>query len=432
MTDRNLLLEKNNDCQHPESASNLSSEAMALCQNLTHTRNSQHGDRSAELQQKDKANDFLPSLSIDKNNLNFCPANPSLKDSLKIAGKDILPPLIIINNEKEDSHIQTNAEIRAEKILSDGKFDHHEALKQAWAQMPRQHQGYESVIHTKDGQLQIGRYGLSIEQIENFLAVMDTPSASKTLDKLAKEHILTYTMEKNLENPQFRQEIKEFVKTLDAGESASHNEFKKFLPRQVQEAIASFHIEKMQETIGKNPGLVVTALDRGKTADSIEHSLKHEPTAIKTKADKLFHNNIENQKTIIVEAEKEKFKDLPNRIPEVERRPLIEKALRLAGVSPSESNIAALQVMVQEESSWDPKTTNGWDINAQRDTPSQGLIQTIPETFKRFAIKGYDQDITDPTSNLVAGIRYTISRYGALQRTPGITAMSHNAEYIGY
>ena len=41
-------------------------------------------------------------------------------------------------------------------------------------------------------------------------------------------------------------------------------------------------------------------------------------------------------------------------------------------------------------------------------------MQVIDPTFKAYAYPGYDKNIYDPLSNMLAAIRYTMSRYGSL------------------
>lgn len=99
-------------------------------------------------------------------------------------------------------------------------------------------------------------------------------------------------------------------------------------------------------------------------------------------------------------------------VPDGARRELIEKALKLAGVPVTEQNIAAVNKIVTRESGWNPNITNNWDSNAKAGHPSTGLMQTIPSTFKAFALPGMNNNIHDPLSNLVAGIRYAEKTYG--------------------
>ncbi len=98
-------------------------------------------------------------------------------------------------------------------------------------------------------------------------------------------------------------------------------------------------------------------------------------------------------------------------VPEGARKELIDKALQLAGLPQTPQYEAAVNKIVTRESGWNPNITNNWDINAQRGHPSTGLMQTIPSTFKANALKGLDNNIHDPLSNLVAGIRYAEHQY---------------------
>ena len=68
---------------------------------------------------------------------------------------------------------------------------------------------------------------------------------------------------------------------------------------------------------------------------------------------------------------------------------------------------------MQTESGGNPNAINNWDINAKRGTPSKGLMQVIDPTFQAYKYPGYD-NIWDPLSNILASIRYTLSRYGSL------------------
>jgi hypothetical protein len=99
-------------------------------------------------------------------------------------------------------------------------------------------------------------------------------------------------------------------------------------------------------------------------------------------------------------------------IPASDRRGLIAEALRLSGLPPSEQNISAVNTIVTRESSWNRKAINRWDSNARRGHPSEGLMQTIPGTFNQYRLPQLSNDIQNPLSNLVAGIRYAQARYG--------------------
>lgn len=82
----------------------------------------------------------------------------------------------------------------------------------------------------------------------------------------------------------------------------------------------------------------------------------------------------------------------------------------------SYDNLLLLLYQMQTESSGNQNAINDWDINAKNGTPSKGLMQVIDPTFQSYALSGYNTDIYDPLSNIIASIRYTVSRYGSLKK----------------
>lgn len=94
-------------------------------------------------------------------------------------------------------------------------------------------------------------------------------------------------------------------------------------------------------------------------------------------------------------------------------RPLAAKALRMTNQYTA-SNLTAILKQMQHESGGNPRAINNWDINAKLGHPSKGLMQVIQPTFDSYAVKGFNKDIYDPLSNMLASIRYTVSRYGSL------------------
>lgn len=91
------------------------------------------------------------------------------------------------------------------------------------------------------------------------------------------------------------------------------------------------------------------------------------------------------------------------------------QALKMEGQY-TPANLNALLYQMQTESGGNPNAINNWDINARNGVPSQGLLQVIPPTFRAYARPGYDKSLTDPLSNILASIRYAVSRYGSLTR----------------
>lgn len=94
-------------------------------------------------------------------------------------------------------------------------------------------------------------------------------------------------------------------------------------------------------------------------------------------------------------------------------RELAKKALQMTKQF-SDDNLNALLKQMQHESGGNPYAINNWDSNAKKGTPSKGLMQVIDSTFKANALEGYSSNIYDPLSNMLASIRYTVSRYGSL------------------
>ena len=89
------------------------------------------------------------------------------------------------------------------------------------------------------------------------------------------------------------------------------------------------------------------------------------------------------------------------------------RALKMEGQY-SADNVKRTLYQMQTESGGNPKAINNWDSNAKKGTPSKGLMQVIDPTFNAYARPGYNKNIYDPLSNILASIRYAVSRYGSL------------------
>ncbi|PHL20809.1 phage tail tape measure protein [Enterococcus faecium] len=90
------------------------------------------------------------------------------------------------------------------------------------------------------------------------------------------------------------------------------------------------------------------------------------------------------------------------------------RALKMTGQY-STANLNALLNQMRTESNGNPRAINNWDINAKNGTPSKGLLQMIDPTFRQYAMHGFNSNIHDPLSNILASIRYALSRYGSLR-----------------
>ena len=96
-------------------------------------------------------------------------------------------------------------------------------------------------------------------------------------------------------------------------------------------------------------------------------------------------------------------------------RTTVIRALKMEGQY-SAANVKRTLYQMQTESGGNPRAINNWDSNAKKGTPSKGLMQVIDPTFRAYARKGFNKNIYDPLSNILASIRYAVSRYGSLTR----------------
>ena len=105
--------------------------------------------------------------------------------------------------------------------------------------------------------------------------------------------------------------------------------------------------------------------------------------------------------------------------------------LKANGVPADKMDPQAIAAIIQHESSGNPNAINNWDSNAQKGTPSIGLMQTIQPTFDAHKLPGHD-DIRNPVDNIIAAVRYSISRYGSISNVPGVKNLQNGSGYVGY
>jgi soluble lytic murein transglycosylase-like protein len=88
--------------------------------------------------------------------------------------------------------------------------------------------------------------------------------------------------------------------------------------------------------------------------------------------------------------------------------------------------------IILAESGGNPRAINRWDSNARRGTPSRGLMQTIPATFRAYVHPDLSaRPIVDPVANITAGVRYMIDRYGMETLEAGGRSDTRR-RYVGY
>jgi LysM repeat protein len=108
-----------------------------------------------------------------------------------------------------------------------------------------------------------------------------------------------------------------------------------------------------------------------------------------------------------------------------------QQILLAAGVPLSKMNASDINLIIQHESSGNPNAINNWDSNAAAGHPSKGLMQTIDSTFNAYKLPGHD-NIYNPVDNIIAGVRYAISRYGSISNVPGVVRVHEGLSYVGY
>ncbi|MDQ4119068.1 MAG: transglycosylase SLT domain-containing protein [Actinomycetota bacterium] len=108
----------------------------------------------------------------------------------------------------------------------------------------------------------------------------------------------------------------------------------------------------------------------------------------------------------------------------------IAEALDHMGLS--QDYAPGLKRIILKESNGNPDAINNWDTNALSGNPSEGLMQVIPSTFKKYVHPDFaDRDVTDPVANITAGVRYMIDRYGEDTLAAGGRSGSGGG-YLGY
>jgi soluble lytic murein transglycosylase-like protein len=108
----------------------------------------------------------------------------------------------------------------------------------------------------------------------------------------------------------------------------------------------------------------------------------------------------------------------------------IAEALQVMGLP--QHLAPGVKKIILAESGGNPHAINTWDSNALRGTPSRGLMQTIPSTFRAYVhpeLRG--RPITDPVANITAGVRYMIDRYGVETLARGGRTDGYGG-YLGY
>ena len=108
----------------------------------------------------------------------------------------------------------------------------------------------------------------------------------------------------------------------------------------------------------------------------------------------------------------------------------IEQAQAILAANGYQVSYNAIYETAMNESSGDADAVNGWDSNAAEGTPSEGLMQVIEPTFEAYALPGYNTDILDPVSNIIAAVVYAQDTYGGLDNV--VAARCGGSCWYGY
>ncbi|GGW12111.1 hypothetical protein GCM10018980_03030 [Streptomyces capoamus] len=92
----------------------------------------------------------------------------------------------------------------------------------------------------------------------------------------------------------------------------------------------------------------------------------------------------------------------------------IKKSLAIMKQKGIPGSYEGLRRNIMRESGGNPTAQNNWDVNAQKGTPSKGLLQVIEPTFNAYHVDGTAHSLTDPVANITAAANYAAHRYGSI------------------
>jgi hypothetical protein len=92
----------------------------------------------------------------------------------------------------------------------------------------------------------------------------------------------------------------------------------------------------------------------------------------------------------------------------------IKQSLQIMKAKGIPGSYEGLKRNIMRESGGNPGAQNNWDVNAQKGTPSKGLLQVIEPTFNAYHVAGTADSITDPVANITAAANYAAHLYGSI------------------
>lgn len=150
------------------------------------------------------------------------------------------------------------------------------AMKDAVASMfaPDKNEPYTTVRQRGDGDYAIGRYGLSSRLIANWLEKeLGNPPDPNKIDELVKAGKLSKEFAEQLRKGDFAQNFARFIEQLKSGDQApSKEQLKMFLPKELQEEIATTVISGLSKQLDGDAGKVSLAMQLGHVPEGAELS----------------------------------------------------------------------------------------------------------------------------------------------------------------
>lgn len=148
------------------------------------------------------------------------------------------------------------------------------AMKDAVSAMfgPDKADPYETVRKRGESDYAIGRYGLSAKLIANWLEKeLGNPPDPNKIDELVKAGKLSKEFAEQLRKGDFAQNFARFIEQLKSGDHApSREQLKMFLPKELQEEIATNVISTLSKQLDGDAGKVSLAMQLGHVPEGAE------------------------------------------------------------------------------------------------------------------------------------------------------------------
>lgn len=155
---------------------------------------------------------------------------------------------------------------------------------------------YETVRHTKSGGYAVGRYGLADHHVKTWLTSVlghpiDYAKLPELLAKLEKEGKLPKGFAEQFSNPEQMKKLQDFISKLDGSKGElTPREVKAFMPKELQETIATDLSKKYVDSSRGDTGTAALAWLKGKAVGDLNQADLSDPDSqrIKDAANKAY------------------------------------------------------------------------------------------------------------------------------------------------